>query len=122
GCASKPPVAQQRKQAYAFWPPAPDEPHIQFLTTINSSDDVSDQSKSRFDQMLYGAEPEQSVAVQKPYGVRLWNGCLYITEIRAGGVTVFDLNKQQTRVMGTAGSGAIKKAVDVAIAPDGTKY
>ena len=123
GCAPKQqPVAVARK-SYAFWPPAPDAPHVQFLTAINSSKDIADKdTKGGFEQMLYGAEQEQVLAVQKPYGVRMWNGRIYVTEIRSLGVTVLDLVKQQTRVMGATGRGQVKKATDIAIAPDGTKY
>ena len=122
GCAPKQQPAPVQKKGYAFWPPAPDEPHIQFLTAINSSKDISPKAKGGFENMIYGAEQEQVLAVQKPYGVRYWNGRIYVCEIRSQGVTVLDLMKQQTRVMGATGQGAIKKAVDIAIAPDGTKY
>src|SRR5678815_2530158 len=70
GCASKPQAAAPRKQTYAFWPAAPDAPHIQFVTAINSSKDIAEQRKGGFDAMIYGADPEQVLAVQKPYGVR----------------------------------------------------
>jgi DNA-binding beta-propeller fold protein YncE len=122
GCAPKQQPTPVAKQSFAFWPPAPDAPHVQFLTAVNSSKDIAPKTKGGFDDMIYGAEQEQVLAVQKPYGVRMWNGRIYVTEIRSVGVTVLDLVKQQTRVMGATGRGQIKKAVDVAIAPDGTKY
>ena len=123
GCATRQqPVQVQKTKSYAFWPDAPDAPHIQFLTAINSSKDIDPSEKQGFEKMLYGADPEQVLAVQKPYGVRMWNARIYVTEIRSSGVTVLDLAKQQTRIMGATGRGAIKKAVDIAIAPDGTKY
>jgi DNA-binding beta-propeller fold protein YncE len=122
GCAPKQQPVAVEKKGFAFWPPAPDAPHVQFLTAVNSSKDIAPRTKGGFDDMLYGAEQEQILAVQKPYGVRMWNGRIYVTEIRSAGVTVLDLVKQQTRVMGATGRGQIKKAVDIAIAPDGTKY
>jgi DNA-binding beta-propeller fold protein YncE len=123
GCAPKQQPAAVARKSYAFWPSAPDAPHVQFLTAINSSKDIADKgNKGGFEQMLYGAEPEQVLAVQKPYGVRMWNGRIYVTEIRSQGVTVLDLVKQQTRVMGATGRGQVKKATDLAIASDGTKY
>ena len=122
GCAPRQQPAQVRKQGFAFWPPEPDEPHIQFLTAINTSKDIGPRSKGGFEEMLYGGEQEQVLAVQKPYGVRMWNGRIYVCEIRSQGVTVLDMVKQQTRIMGATGRGAIKKGVDIAIASDGTKY
>jgi hypothetical protein len=122
GCAAKQQPVQAQKKSFAFWPAAPDAPHIQFLTAINSSKDIAAQKKGGFDEMLYGADQEQILAVQKPYSVRYWNGRIYATEIRSEGVTVLDLVKQQTRLMGATGAGTVKKGVDLAIAPDGTKY
>jgi DNA-binding beta-propeller fold protein YncE len=122
GCATKQPAAAQRKQTYAFWPAAPDQPHIQFVTAINSSKDIAESRKSGFDEMVYGADPEEVLAVQKPYGVRFWNGRIYVSETRVPAITVLDLAKQQTRLMGASGSGTVKHAVDIAISPDGTKY
>ena len=112
GCAPKAQPVQVEKKGIAFWPPAPDAPHIQYLTTINSSKDIVQREEGGFEKMLYGAEQEQVLSVNKPYGVRLWNGRIYVTEIRSSGVTVLDLVKRQTRVMGATGRGIIKKAVD----------
>jgi len=121
GCASQQKPAAAIRKTYSFWPAAPDEPHIQFLAAFNSSRDTAP-ARSSFDQILYGKEPQEVHAIDKPYGVRMWNGRIYICDIRNTGITVLDLRKQQTRVMGATGSGAIRKAVDLAIAPDGTKY
>jgi DNA-binding beta-propeller fold protein YncE len=52
----------------------------------------------------------------------MWNGRIYVTDIRGKGVTVLDVRQQQTRVMGAMGTGAVSKAVDIAISPDGMKY
>ena len=70
GCAPKQASVPQQKKSFAFWPAAPDEPHIQFLTAINSSKDIAEQRQDNFQQMLYGNEPEQTLAIQKPYAVR----------------------------------------------------
>jgi hypothetical protein len=120
GCAHKPKEAPERK-TYSFWPSAPDEPHIQFLTTFNSTTDLAPK-RSSFDEMVYGRESEDTAAINKPYGVRMWNGRIYVCDVRSRGITVLDLRKQQARLMGITGSDAIKKAVDLAISPDGIKY
>jgi hypothetical protein len=124
GCAAKPKVQPTAEAAhYTFWPDVPDEPHIQFLTSYNSSADVTvKQKKSGFEEMVYGTDPEQSVPIAKPYGVRMWNGRIYVCDIRSKGITVLDLRKKQARIMGATGRNAIGKAVDIAITPDGIKY
>lgn len=121
GCASAPQKVAEKKE-FAFWPEPPDPPRIQFLTAFTSSKDLQ-QSKGGLDQIIYGKETQESLSVTKPYGVALWDGRIYVCDIRsAGGVMVLDLKKNQTRVMGATGSNAIQKAVDIAVTPDGVKY
>jgi hypothetical protein len=123
GCAAQQKSAPAASKSYAFWPDAPDEPRIQFLTAFNSSKDLNEKAKKGgLEDMIYGSEPEQSLEISKPYAVRMWNGRVYVCDVRGKGVTVLDLRKKQTRVMGASGAGAVNKAVDVAIAPEGTKY
>ena len=38
------------------------------------------------------------------FSVRMWNGRIYICDVRGKGVTVLDLRKKQTRVMGASGT------------------
>jgi len=122
GCASNTATpTSDGPKSFAFWPEAPDEPHIQFVRSFNSSADVTP-GRSNFDQILYGSD-QRSVAINKPYGVRMWNGRIYVCEIRGDkGMLVLDLRKQQARLMGATGTVAITKAVDLAVSPDGVKY
>jgi sugar lactone lactonase YvrE len=117
GCSQQKEAAPTK--AWTFWPAAPDLPRVQFLTGYNTSDDVAPE-RSKFDEMLYGKTPE--LAIIKPYGIAYWNGRIYVTDLRSAGVTVLDVRQHQTRVMGQGGAADVKKAIDVAIAPDGTKY
>jgi DNA-binding beta-propeller fold protein YncE len=121
GCSIQGKPAATTPGSYAFWPDSPNLPRIQYLTSINSSNDLR-AAPSRLDRMLYGKEAEQAVRVDKPYGVAMWNGRVYVCDVRGASVLVFDLKQNQMRLMGSGGVGAIRRAVDIAIAPDGTKY
>jgi DNA-binding beta-propeller fold protein YncE len=122
GCASEKPVAKKAAiKQYAFWPEPPDEPHIQFLVAYNSSRDIAP-AKTGFEEAIYGKDQEQALDVSKPYGVAMWNGRIYVSDIRGRGVIVLDIRKKETRVMGAGGAGAVSKASDIAVASDGTKY
>ena len=120
GCVSTPPAQDVKPKGYSFWPAAPDEPRIQYLVSFNSSLDIA-KEQSGFERAVYG-ESVEAYALNKPYGARLWNGCIYVCDVRAGGVTIMDLRQRQTRIMGATGPTKISKAVDLVIAPDGTKY
>lgn len=78
--------------------------------------------KGKFDQLIYGKEPEQVLPLNKPYGVEMWNGRIYVRDIRNGTVTVLDLRNRQVLVLGKTPADALLTPTDLAIAPDGTKY
>lgn len=118
GCAQQQPTTTVAKN-YSFWPAAPDVPRVQYLTSFNTSADVNP-DRNKFDEMLYGKASE--LGITKPYGLAMWNGRIYVTDLRAKGVVVLDLRKRETRVMGLGGSQEVEKAIDVTIGPDGTKY
>ena len=120
GCISTPILPEVKPKGYSFWPAAPDEPRIQYLVSFNSSLDIA-KEQSGFDRAVYG-ESVEAFMLNKPYGARLWNGCIYVCDVRAAGVTILDLRLRQTRIMGVTGQIKISKAVDLAIAADGTKY
>ncbi len=121
GCTSSTPSASAKPQEkrYAFWPPAPDDPHVQFLVSYRSSQDIAPPG-SKFDEMLYGKA--EGVAIVKPYGVAMWNGRIYVADLRTRGVIVLDLKTKQTRIMGMGGKADLQTPVSVAIGRDGTKY
>ena len=101
GCAS-----QQKPEAKkaAFWPPYPDEPRLQYLVSFTQSTDVAPK-KTGLDELVYGKEVEQVLAVKKPYGIKMYNGRIYVCDLRNACVTVLDLRKQQTLILGRTGNG-----------------
>jgi hypothetical protein len=113
---------EQITNRYAFWPEAPDAPHIQFLTAFNSSKDLNEKKSGGLAEAIYGSEPEGDLFDQQ--ALRRSNVERPHLRLRRPhrGVTVFDLRNKQTRIMGASGPGTINKAVDIAIAPEGTKY
>jgi len=52
----------EQKVEFMFWPPAPDVPHIQFLTSISSTADVT-QKQDRLSNFLYGEDATSEPAV-----------------------------------------------------------
>lgn len=118
GCQSAKPTSTTPTQ-YSFWPPTPDEPRIQFLVAFNSSADVSP-AQSKMDEVLYGAQ--QVLPITKPYGVGMWQGKIYVCDVRGAGLTVLDLREHLAKAVGVGGTMEIGRATDIAIAPDGFKY
>jgi hypothetical protein len=119
GCATAKPAAQPT--GFAFWPPYPDEPRIQYLCSFQSSASVAP-AKSKLDELVYGKEVQPVQDIVKPYGVDMWNGRIYVCDLRSAAVTVLDLRKQQTLLIGRGGNDSMQTPTDICIAPDGTKY
>lgn len=117
GCAGKP--ATTTEQKLSFWPTAPDQPRVQFLTGFARSSDVTEK-RSAFDTAIYGKEAE--LPIVNPYSVAMHKGRIYVCDTENRGVVVLDLKARLVKVMGRAGGAELLQAVDIAIAPDGTKY
>ena len=66
GCASKNKPAATKQ--YAFWPPAPNEPRLQYLCSFQSSASIAP-PKSKLDEIVYGKELQPVQDIVKPYGV-----------------------------------------------------
>ena len=101
-------------------PPLPDEPRIQYLTSYQFSSDV-EPPQSAFDRIVFGNEHEV-VPIDKPYGVAVWNGRIYVCDIINPGVVILDLVNRQTRIMYTVKGDPMRQPTDIAIAVDGAKY
>ena len=120
GCttAAKP---EAQKAEYMFWPPAPDVPHIQFLTSISSTADVT-QKQDRLATFLYGEDSTSDLPFERPYGVRMNDGKLYVCDASAAMVAILDFRKKEVRLLGQTGQVHLSKPIDIAVAPDGVKY
>ena len=108
----------RKKDAPVFFPPSPELPRIQYLTAFNGSKDV--ETQSAFDRFVVGEK--QNVKLDKPYGVGIFDGKIYVCDTNAT-VVVFDLRKKTFGYMkGAVGSGKLVQPVNISIEDDGTKY
>lgn len=75
-----------------FFPPPPDDPHIQWLTGVYNSKDVgAKESQSSFSFLVTGREKAAIVRkIGKSYGVAVHKGKIYVAESSEGRVTVID--------------------------------
>ncbi len=122
GCQSQPAAAPVQPRTYSFWPQFPDEPRIQFLASYTSSEDVEPTKTSGLERIVFGKESAQAAVVQKPYGVAVRAGRIYIADMRGKALAVLDLKKKQTRLVGVNGINRLEHPVAVAVAEDGMIY
>ncbi|MEX2217752.1 MAG: 6-bladed beta-propeller, partial [Phycisphaerales bacterium] len=108
--------------SYAFWPQFPDAPRIQLIRSFGSSDDLASTRASALERVVFGKEADTTEWINKPYGVAMKGGRIYVCDMRAKALTVLDLRKRQTRLVGVTGMNPLEHPVAVAVADDGTIY
>ncbi len=121
-CASAPKPAAPTSRLYAFWPQPPVEPHVQYIRSFVYSTDISQEKQTGIDKLVFGAEEDSAVEINKPYGIEMRDGKIYVCDIRNIGLTILDLNKKETRLVGTSGLNKLQNPVDVAVTSDGMIY
>jgi DNA-binding beta-propeller fold protein YncE len=115
GCATKPPP----QAGYVFFPPAPDEPHLQYLTSFGAESDLH--APTKLEDILTGGRRTHHPIV-KPYGVAVNDGKVYVCDTQLGAVEVVDLVKHRLDYFKAEGQGSIKQPINLAIDRDGTRY
>jgi DNA-binding beta-propeller fold protein YncE len=114
-CASAPP---KRQESPVFFPPAPELPRLQYLTSFSSLQDVEEQSA--FNRFVVGQKPD--VKLDKPYGVAIFDWRIYVCDTNST-VVIFDLrNKTFGTLKGAVGPGRLMQPTNISIEKDGTKY
>ena len=114
GCASTTHTIQERY----FWPPPPNPPHIEWLAAYQSQLDFDKTPLARFKDAIVGTD--DPVALQKPVDVRVdsLQDKIYVADLGARSVFVFDLRKKEMRTLSTAGANLRSAILPMAIALD----
>ena len=108
----------RKKPMSIFFPPAPELPRVEYLTSLSGSKDVATQSA--FNRFVVGEM--QDVKLDKPYGVAIFDGKIYVCDTNAT-VVVFDLKRKVFGALkGAAGPGKLLQPINISIESDGTKY
>jgi hypothetical protein len=116
-CATKPEPEETVEQGPVFYPGLPTPPRIQFLTSFSGADDVIKKEQSEFANFVLGKETEKKGELNKPYGVAMHDGKLYVVDTRGGGYAILNLKENSYR-----GIGGLKKPINITIDPNGQKY
>lgn len=126
GCAGSSPAKAAKPSpatgSYAFWPQFPDDPRIQFVKSFSSSEDVAPAKSNDLEKIVFGKDVTQSELIDKPYGTAMRDGKIYVCDMRGKALTVLDLKKRQTRLVGVTGVNQLQHPVAVAVADDGMIY
>ncbi len=114
GCATRKPAP-----SYTVFPPAPDEPRVQFLSSFAS--DVELGRGANFADFVTG-KPTGPGPLVKPYGLAVHKGMLYVCDTMASAVQVFDLNRKRGKYFAPRAEGRLVTPINITIDGDGTRY
>jgi len=117
GCESSH-VEIPRREAI-FFPPPPETPRLQFLTSFSGPEDLGTVSRSAFETFVLG-EPERREGITTPYGVAIFEGKLYVCDVGKRMVEVLDLKKRTFDSM--TQDRRLMNPVNIFIEKDGKKY
>lgn len=73
-----------------FFPPPPEAPRLQFLTSFSGPEDLGTRAIGDFERFVLG-EPKAMEGIASPYGMALFKGKLYVCDVGRKMVVVLDL-------------------------------
>lgn len=114
GCA-----APQPKLRYV-WPPLPEEPKIEYLGVYNNENDIESEG---FKAAFLGREPSPHALRNPQMAAGDGKGRVYVTDIKMGGVFVFDFNDRSVSLLGGENAvGLFGQPTGIAFDGDGFLY
>ena len=117
GCGTGPAV---RTGPPVFFPPLPNRPRLQFLTSYTSASDIEEHSS--FEQFVVGSVDTKGGLV-KPYGAAVVGMRIVVADLGAHELMVIDLENREMRPLkGNVGGGRAKDPINVTAAADGSVY
>jgi sugar lactone lactonase YvrE len=102
-----------------FFPPAPEKPRLQFLTSLSDPADLGAPGPSGFEKFVLG-EAEQKEGIATPYGLAIFDGVLYVCDVGKRRVEMLDLRKRSFGYL--TEDRRLANPVNIFIEPNGTKY
>ncbi|NOX35063.1 MAG: hypothetical protein GXP56_15265 [Deltaproteobacteria bacterium] len=118
GCAA--PVVKKMEQEVIFYPPLPQQPKLQFLTSISSEDDLG-KAKSDFKEFLLGKEVSIK-RLEKPYDIGSSKGKLFVLDKSFNKLIIIDLINKKIDYLRDQRLGALNDPSGIWISKDETKY
>ncbi len=102
-----------------FFPPPPEVPRLQFLTSFSGPEVFGKQPTSGFERFVLG-KPKTIEGIIAPYGTAIFEGKLYVCDVGSKTVAVFDLrNRTYGRL---TNDSRLLKPVNIFIDENGWKY
>ncbi len=103
-----------------FFPPPPNQPRLQFLTSYSGGENFDIAKPSALELFVLGESEIPVGTIDKPYGVDIHKGKIYVCDVGQGNIKVMDLVNRTFTVFPSGRS--LVRPTNIFIEPDGTKY
>ena len=118
GCALVPePIAPP--PAEVFYPPMPQRPRLQFLTSISGQQDLGGRQRTFLEYLM--GKPQDAL-LGKPYDVCAVKGKIYILDRMKKILTLLDLENGKMSFLNDRGSGRLEDPAGIWVSADEVKY
>ena len=108
GCATQP----AKQTGPIFFPPQPDLPRLQYLTSISGSEDLVEKKGSTLLWLVGKDAEEKNISIYKPYGVTVNKGKIYVCDL-GGRIIVIDPDKKTFNFLDGKTLKGMKKPLNV---------
>jgi len=117
GCAG----LSDKEEQSVFYPPLPNPPRIQYLTSFSDPRDLI-AGETGFSDFVLGDNEKGATLITKPYGVAIKDGVLYVVDIRGPGYALFDLKNKKFDMVYGSFSSKMRKPINITLDAQGNKY
>ena len=117
GCAGAP---KKEEVGPIFYPPLPNAPRIQYLKSFSTERDLG--TSSDFTDFILGKETGAEALINKPYGVALADGKIFVVDTRGPSYVIFDLRLKRVKTVYGSGAGRMKKPINIIIDKAGNRF
>ena len=104
-----------------FYPPAPGEPRLQYLTSFSDSSDLVAPANA-FKKFLLGDSSTDISGIVKPYGMAIQGTKLYVCDTIGAQVHAMDFEARTWEHFRPAVSGGIKKIIHISVDSENVRY
>ena len=122
-CSSAPPAPVSAP--VRVFPTPPDSPRIQFFARYSASTDLEEADDPGFFDRLVGEEegPDEVDILQKPYGVAMHDGVIYVCDSRRTSVILLDLRNRSWEPWTPTDMGTLRTPINCTVdAADGRLF
>ena len=113
-------VQQRKALGPVFFPKPPDKPRLQFLTSFTQAQEFREGTASAFEKFIVGQAEAKRKSINKPYGLAIFDGKLYVCDVGLKMVWVLDIETRQFSFL--TKDRRLVHPVNIYIESDGRKY